>query len=883
MSLEHASGIAPEVQNPAERKRFWINTADKIYQQAQMQNLPLVFRGSLHAEFLQPGFIKDGYKQEKRAWRDIDLLLLGQPDEEIERQLQVAAGEVRIGFGANEYLHFDEQDVSLTYKDIAVPIEPSLFEPQYMTCEGKTLPFLDPLVHYHLFETVGFGGVFGGRIRDRKKMYLYKNSPSRYANLAEDEKKRLFKPFYEYRKLRAKQYPIETIANKLRGDIPAPANTQVRRLSRQFFRSLNATPIKKEGLHIPSCLDVSNDPEARTSEGKEVQVMKLEDSQNTPLALKAYFDGDSIHEQLEIAEDIRGDIDEFHSLGLDEQIPPTDFFIAEDPATGKPRLYALQPWIEGKTLRDTSLERIINDEETSKSLSDLLIGVSKYQELFGYMPDTVGAHGLRVAGKRIPAPANLLPFLSNNIMIDDKGKVYFIDPHVRKTADAQGKIRGMLQSASTKTTGEILKHTHTPQEYVESPDVQRVKEYLETIPGTSEQFEDGYFRDDQTEQKKLLIVTNYPPGEKLNGLDFTVRMLMRYLHVNNSDSVLLTASSSDKQIFDPQLGRIIMCEGLQLSGRLPGIIAGTERIKEIIETEKPEGVVLFNPLILGQQVADAASKSNIPVAATADTRVGQYIRYQIPDPIGKTLAHRIDHIDYAVKKALPVQTWIAPSDSYRKRLEENGIKHVKTISREGSYGNHEIPPRDMHLHQLIAPNGELVLLNVGKVSRVKNIEFLARVARLLDRSDVPYKMVFVGNNSDPKEFDRIRKQFRTDRSLFLGSQDGDRLMRLYSAADLCLQPSNTETLGLVSIEALTAGVPVLAADSIGNRDTVIHNQNGKIMSTTEPGDAKKWAGIISDLIQHPEELDSLRNHTGYPSYVAQSWREYGSDIVGLFK
>lgn len=880
MSVEFRPGVSPEHLSPQDRKNYWISTAANIYNESCAANIPVVFRGSLHAEFLQPGFVHDGYKAEKHTWRDLDLLVLGNVDESIEAVLKQFGNDVPIGLGANNYIQFEGDQVNLIYKDICIPVDPSLFAPSEIEYDGKKLPFLDPLVHYHLFETIGFGGIFGARLRDRAKMELYKNSQSRYDDLSEEERNAIFQPFYEYRKQRAKRYPVETLANKLRGDIPAPGNKHIRSISRGVFQGLNATPLPENTVSLPSCLNLIPDEKGEVFEGREVKVIQTH-GYDKDFALKAYQHEETMEDQLETGSDIKRDLDTFQSLGMSEELPQTDLFIAEDPKTEKPRLYALQPWIEGTTLNDANALDIFKNPKSRRTLHKLLTTVARYQDLFGFVPDTVGAHGLRIAGKRIPSPLNLVPFFSKNIMIDTEGNAYFIDPHVRKTRDAQGKVRGLIQSLTTRATGDLLKPPDTEIREYNRQDVQRVQSYLNQFPETTSDLPDEYFLDPEQTQKKLLVVTNYPPGRKLNGLDFTVRMMMRYLNVNKTGSVLLTTDETEYEQEDKKLGRIVALKGHKLTKRMPTVHLDIDKIEEVIKSEQPEGIILFNPLVLGGNVSTIGQRMNIPVIATADTRIGQYLRYQIPDPIGKTLAHRLEDADNKIKQMLPVDTWVAPSDSYRANLESNGIPNVVTVRREGSYGTRDRQPRDAELRNLIAPNGEIILLSVGKIAAVKNTEFLARVSRLLEKEKVPYKMVFAGGNTNQDEYESIMTEFNPDHALFLGPQDGERLLRLFGAADICLQPSNTETLGLVAIEALTAGIPVIGADAIGNRDTIKDHFNGRLISTTEPGDAQRWALTIKDFATHPEMLNYLRDHAEYPAYVAQSWKEYARDMMNL--
>ncbi len=63
-------------------------------------------------------------------------------------------------------------------------------------------------------------------------------------------------------------------------------------------------------------------------------------------------------------------------------------------------------------------------------------------------------------------------------------------------------------------------------------------------------------------------------------------------------------------------------------------------------------------------------------------------------------------------------------------------------------------------------------------------------------------------------------------TLRLGFLDRERLAELYASADICVLPSHTETCGLVALEAMASGLPVVAADAGGLRESVTHQLNG---------------------------------------------------------
>jgi glycosyltransferase involved in cell wall biosynthesis len=75
------------------------------------------------------------------------------------------------------------------------------------------------------------------------------------------------------------------------------------------------------------------------------------------------------------------------------------------------------------------------------------------------------------------------------------------------------------------------------------------------------------------------------------------------------------------------------------------------------------------------------------------------------------------------------------------------------------------------------------------------------------------------------------------------------LAAVYASADLCVLPSSTETYGLVALEAMASGLPVIAADAGGLRETVRHDENGLLAPPTDP---RAFAAAIVELTMEAE-------------------------------
>ncbi len=145
-----------------------------------------------------------------------------------------------------------------------------------------------------------------------------------------------------------------------------------------------------------------------------------------------------------------------------------------------------------------------------------------------------------------------------------------------------------------------------------------------------------------------------------------------------------------------------------------------------------------------------------------------------------------------------------------------------------------------------------ILLYVGRFVREKGVETLVRAASLL-RLDRPVHLLLVGGfqegGADEAEFHRIRSLVDelglAAVTHFAGAVGHEDLATYYSAADVTVVPSHYEAFGMVAIEAMGSGCPVVASAAGGLASNVIHGQTGLLAT---PEDVPAFTRCISTLL-----------------------------------
>ncbi len=138
------------------------------------------------------------------------------------------------------------------------------------------------------------------------------------------------------------------------------------------------------------------------------------------------------------------------------------------------------------------------------------------------------------------------------------------------------------------------------------------------------------------------------------------------------------------------------------------------------------------------------------------------------------------------------------------------------------------PDPNSKLRHCFAERDEKVLLHISNFRRVKRISDVIHVFAQL-RQSMPAKLLLVGEGPELNHARDLVQSLKLDASvLFLGKQD--QVAPICAAADLFLLPSEKESFGLVALEAMACGVPVVGSTAGGIPEVVRHGETGYLAS-----------------------------------------------------
>lgn len=270
---------------------------------------------------------------------------------------------------------------------------------------------------------------------------------------------------------------------------------------------------------------------------------------------------------------------------------------------------------------------------------------------------------------------------------------------------------------------------------------------------------------------------------------------------------------------------------------LPVPIPG--QLYEAIEAFDPDIVHSHHPFLLGDTAARAAQTYGLPLVFTHHTLYEHYTHYVPGD------SPRMQRFAVALSTEYTrlCDAVIAPSESVRDLLHLRGAKDAVHVVPSG-VDTHRFSRGDgaQLRRRMGIPADAYVVGHVGRLAREKNLPFLAKaVARLLVKQPRTHFLVVGDGGARMVMHEAAVSAGVADRFHFTGKLHDQTLIDAYHAMDVFAFASHSETQGMVLVEAMAAGLPVVAVNAPGVREVLEHGKNGWLL----PGDD---AGMLADAL-----------------------------------
>ncbi len=261
--------------------------------------------------------------------------------------------------------------------------------------------------------------------------------------------------------------------------------------------------------------------------------------------------------------------------------------------------------------------------------------------------------------------------------------------------------------------------------------------------------------------------------------------------------------------------------------RLPFYFAGARDVAHW-RAKNIDVVHVMQPYVTGRYAQKVARALGVPVIFTWHTRYDLKAHYV---KIVPTRLARWWIVRSVTKFGNACSSVIAPSSSIEKHLRSIGVTVPIEVIPTGlaeSFKDEE--PRAVLRDRFKLPQDALVILCVARIAlEEKNLLLLLDAYTKIHAQLGKNRLVFVGGGPDLEKLRSIIKERHLgDTVISTGFIDQERLSEYYSSADIFAYPSISETQGLISAEAMSAGLPVVATRAPGNDDIVRDGENGTL-------------------------------------------------------
>jgi len=345
--------------------------------------------------------------------------------------------------------------------------------------------------------------------------------------------------------------------------------------------------------------------------------------------------------------------------------------------------------------------------------------------------------------------------------------------------------------------------------------------------------------------KACIVTDTYPP--EINGVALTLSRLVEGLRVRGHlVSLVRPRRPSDPggREVDPAL---ILVPGVPLPG-YPELRLGLPphaRLREQWTRARPDAVYVATEGPLGWSALRAARRLGVGVLSGFHTNFHGYARHYHGGWLAAGVARYLRAFHNRTDGTL-----VATTD-LRDQLRARGFDNLSVLGR-GVDARLFTPARRCPSlrREWGASPSDLVALYVGRLAPEKNIGLAIDAYRAMQRRCPSLRFVLVGDGPLRATLQQAHPDL-----VFCGAHRGERLATHYASGDVFLFPSETETFGNVTLEALASGLVVVAYDYAAARMHIAPGQTGTLVPY---GDAAAFVKGAAELLRSPDDLEEMR-------------------------
>ncbi len=287
-----------------------------------------------------------------------------------------------------------------------------------------------------------------------------------------------------------------------------------------------------------------------------------------------------------------------------------------------------------------------------------------------------------------------------------------------------------------------------------------------------------------------------------------------------------------------------------------------------VKAFQPDIIHSFHPVMAGLAGLIIARRLKIPSVASFHLDLGKISDFY-------RVGFMKSPADWATTRVFNLADYtLAPSRLVQAEMRQKGIRHVGLWRRGVDADQFHPRYRDPAMRDLLSDGhpDDTILLYVGRLAVEKQLE---QVRSILDR--VPgTRLALVGGGPYQNDLERYFAGYPVK---FAGYLTGEPLSRAYASADIFVFPSAFESFGLVVLEAMASGIPVVSSQVGGAQDMITEGVSG---FTFAVNDVEALVCAVERIVTEPGRLKAMgiaaRQHA-----EQQSWPHMMDELIECYR
>jgi alpha-1,6-mannosyltransferase len=270
------------------------------------------------------------------------------------------------------------------------------------------------------------------------------------------------------------------------------------------------------------------------------------------------------------------------------------------------------------------------------------------------------------------------------------------------------------------------------------------------------------------------------------------------------------------------------------------IMTNFRRLAQLLRATEPDLIEVDCEYLLGHWAQAAMGKRRVPLVGFYHTHLPSFYARPLTRRFGAGVSRTMEscawaYVAYCMQ---PLDKILVASSDIYERVIQRTPKKVEQIP----LGVNLRLFRPRLAGREPAEQRRLVILYVGRLSQEKDLRVLFEAFQLLNRRGA-YRLQIVGDGPLRAKTERFVRS--TPHAVYAGPVHyGERLAELYASADVLALPSRNETFGLVVLEALASGLPVVAVDQGGPANLLCP----RVGALAVPGDPEDFADKVASIL-----------------------------------